>query len=108
MLSNQLDGRYYHEYFYPPYSHTSCITNTTVTECAIEEEIDVTNVGDDFLIPPDQKIAATTPTNESPSKMEVSGPNLQEVSAALFDNSEDYQNIQNCGAKSVGRPYWGC
>ena len=104
---HQLDGGYYHEYFYPPYSHTSSITSTTVTEGAIEEEIDVTNVGDDFLIPPEQKIAATTPTNERPAKMEVSGPNLQEVSAALFDNSEDYQNIQNCGAKSSGlwRPY---
>ena len=32
---HQLDGGYYHEYFYPPYSHTSSITSTTVTEGAL-------------------------------------------------------------------------
>ena len=100
---NQLDGGYYHhEYFYPPYSHTTSISTNKVTDCGIDEEIDVTNVSDDFLITADN-----ANNNERLAKLDVTGPNLQEVSAALFDNSEDYQNIQNCSAKQAGlwRPY---
>ena len=98
---NQLDsGYYHHQYFYPPYSHTTSHTNNTITQCGIEEEIDVTNVSDDFMV--------ATNNNDRLAKLEVTGPNLQEVSAALFDNSEDYQNIQNCAGKQqagLWRPY---
>ena len=36
---------------------------------------------------------------------EVSGPNLQAVTEALFDNCEDYHNIQNNKNSSIWRPY---
>ena len=33
------------------------------------------------------------------------GPNLQAVTEVLFDNCEDYQNIQNNKNSSIWRPY---
>ena len=44
---------------------------------------------------------------DKPASSELIGPNLQAVSEALFDNSEDYQNIQSEGGKCNGlwRPY---
>ena len=62
-----------------------------------EEEVNVTEVGDEFF------------TNEGAgSKMdnqEIPGPNLQAVTEALFDNSEDYQNLQNMKNLPIWRPY---
>ena len=62
-----------------------------------EEEIDVTEVSGDFFLGGEgEKLR-----EESRS---VTGPNLQAVTEALFDNCEDYQNIQN-KASSLWRPY---
>ena len=62
-----------------------------------EEEVNVTEVGDEFF------------TNEGGGpkmdNQEIPGPNLQAVTEALFDNCEDYQNLQNMKNLPIWRPY---
>ena len=71
------------------------ITVTRIVEA--EEEVDVTEVTGDFF------------TSDSGVKIDgadqVPGPNLQAVTEALFDNCEDYQNIQNMKNVPIWRPY---
>ena len=61
-----------------------------------DEEIDVTEVSGDFFLAPD--------SDKLREARSVSGPNLQAVTEALFDNCEDYQNIQN-KSSALWRPY---
>ena len=62
-----------------------------------EEEVNVTEVGDEFF------------TNEEAGpkmdNQDIPGPNLQAVTEALFDNCEDYQNLQNMKNLPIWRPY---
>ena len=61
-----------------------------------DEEIDVTEVSGDFFLAPE--------SDKVREARSVSGPNLQAVTEALFDNCEDYQNIQN-KSSALWRPY---
>lgn len=61
-----------------------------------DEEIDVTEVSGDFFLAPE--------SDKVREARSVSGPNLQAVTEALFDNCEDYQNIQN-KSSTLWRPY---
>ena len=63
------------------------------------------------MIEPDEEINVTEVSGElftnegSSAKMISPGPNLQAVTEALFDNCEDYQNIQNMKNMPIWRPY---
>ena len=74
-------------------------TLTTIVRMVVEdndEEIDVTEVSGDFFLAPE--------SDKLREARSVSGPNLQAVTEALFDNCEDYQNIQN-KSSTLWRPY---
>ena len=74
-------------------------TLITIVRMVVEdndEEIDVTEVSGDFFLAPE--------SDKLREARSVSGPNLQAVTEALFDNCEDYQNIQN-KSSTLWRPY---
>ena len=77
----------------------NCTLTIAIVRMVVEdndEEIDVTEVSGDFFLPPD--------SDKLREARSVSGPNLQAVTEALFDNCEDYQNIQN-KSSALWRPY---
>ena len=76
------------------HSHHSIIVRMVVEDN--DEEIDVTEVSGDFFLTPE--------SDKLREARAVSGPNLQAVTEALFDNCEDYQNIQN-KSSALWRPY---
>jgi len=72
----------------------------------METEVEI-DVGQENFSTSKVEVEASPAIMASLTSMEQDVPSLQAVSEALFDNCEDYQNIQNssCKGQSLWRPY---
>jgi len=72
----------------------------------METEVEI-DVGQENFSSNKVEVEASPAIMASLTSMEQDVPSLQAVSEALFDNCEDYQNIQNssCKGQSLWRPY---